>query len=207
MEAQAVNGLGQDAFIKLLTTELKFQDPLNPMDSTEFITQLAQFSALDETRNTNALMGGVAASLTSVNNLSMAGLIGKEVQVEGVLIPHVEGAPDTLKYQLGADTNSTIIQVKNSAGDVVRTIGLGPQSAGMKSAVWDGFDNNGNLLPSGGYTFSVEAKDAKNIAVKTAEYTFGEVTGVNYIGGVPYLVVNGLEVAAATISEVRGTVR
>ncbi len=207
MEAGAVNGLGQDTFIKLLTTQLKFQDPLEPMDSTAFVTQLAQFSALEETSNIKNLMGGVAASLTSVNNLGMAGLIGKEVQVEGPLVSHVEGAPDTLKYHLGAEVSSVSIQVKNSAGDVVRTIGLGPQSAGMNAAIWEGFDNNGNQLPSGEYAFKVEAKDAANLPVKATTYTFGQVTGVNYKEGIPHLVVNGSEVPAATISEVRGTIR
>jgi len=205
MEAQAVNGLQQADFIKLITTELQFQDPLNPVDSTEFISQLTQFAALDETRSINTLMGGVAASLTSVNNLSMAGLIGKDVQVEGSVIPHVEGGSETLKYQVGVDTSSIHIQVTNSAGDVVRTFGLGPQKAGVHSVVWDGFDKNGNLLPSGVYDFSVEAKGATNSPVKATEYTFGRVTGVNYKNGVPYLVVNGADVAAATISEVRSS--
>ena len=205
MEAQAVNGLGQDTFIRLLTTQLKFQDPLKPMDSTEFITQLAQFTALEQTSETNALMRGVSGSLTSVNNLGMAGLIGKDVQVEGSVIPHVEGGSETLKYQVGVDTSSIRIQVTNSAGDVVRTFGLGPQKAGVHSVVWDGFDKNGNLLPSGVYDFSVEAKGATNSPVKATEYTFGRVTGVNYKNGVPYLVVNGADVAAATISEVRSS--
>jgi len=207
MAAEAVNGLGQDVFIRLLTTQLKFQDPLKPMDSTEFVTQLAQFSALEETTNIKTLMGGVAASLTSVNNLGMAGLIGKEVQVEGALISHVEGAPDTLNYRIAADASSVRIQIRNSVGDVVRTFGLGPQSPGVQSAEWDGFDNNGNLLPSGQYVFSVEAKGATNLPVAATEYTFGQVTGVSYDAGVPYLLVNGSKVPAATVSEVRGTVR
>ena len=207
MEAHAVNGLGKDVFIKMLTTELKYQDPLQPMDSAAFITQLAQFSELEEMGNIRALMDGVAASLTSVNNLGMAGLIGKDVQVEGRVIPHVEGLPDTLKYYLGTNAGSVSIKIQNSAGDVVRKIGFGAQLAGMNSAVWDGFDNNGNLLPSGDYIFSVEAKDAANSPVTVAEYTFGRVTGVNYKAGVPYFIVNGGEVPAATVSEVRSSVQ
>jgi len=207
METQAVKGLGQADFIKLITTQLQFQDPLKPMDSTEFIAQLTQFSTLEQTTEMRSLMGGVAASLTSVNNLGMAGLIGKEVQVAGKLFSHMEGAPDTLKYDLDAGASSIGIQVINSAGDVVRTFGLGAQTAGMQSAIWDGFDNNGNLLPSGEYAFSVEAKDATNLPVKATAYTFGQVTGVNYKQGVPFLVVNGSEVSAATISEVRATIQ
>ena len=207
MEAQPVNGLGKDVFIKLLTTELKYQDPLQPMDSTAFITQLAQFSELEEMSNLKALMGNAAASLTSVNNLSMAGLIGKDVQVEGRAFSHVEGLPDTLKYHLATDAGSVSIRIRNSAGDVVRKIGFSAQLAGMNSAIWDGLDNNGNLLPSGDYTFSVEARDAANGPIKVSEYTFGRVTGVNYKAGIPYFIVNGEEVLATTVSEVRSPVQ
>jgi len=213
MEAQAVNGLQQADFIKLITTELQFQDPLNPVDSTEFISQLTQFAALDETRSINTLMDGVAtslrsvsASMASVNNLGMAGLIGKEVQVAGTFLSHLEGAPDTLNYHLDAKARSIGIQVINSAGDVVRTF-LGPQEAGMNIAIWDGLDNNGNPLPSGNYIFSVEAKDAKDLPVAATEYTSGQVTEVSYDNGIPYLLVNGSKAPAATVTEVRSTAR
>ncbi len=203
METQAVNGLGQDVFLKLLVTELKFQDPLQPLESTAFITQLAEFSALEQMSAVKGAVGNVATSVASLNNISVAGLIGKEVQVAGSSVPHVEGRPEALNYALSGGAKSATIRIINATGDVVRTISLGPQAAGMNVSVWDGLDNNGNPLPAGDYAFSVEAKDPSGLPMRGTTYTFGRVDGVSYTAGVPYLMVNGSPVPAAGVSEVR----
>jgi flagellar basal-body rod modification protein FlgD len=204
METRAVNGLGQDVFIKLLTTQLKYQDPLQPMESTEFISQLAQLSQLDETIAMKAVMGKVSQSVGSMSNLGVAGLIGKEVQVSGSAVPHLEGRSESLDYRLGAPAKSVTLKVANSAGDVVRTMVLSAQRMGDNEIVWDGRDNNGNLLPAGQYAFSVKAENSVGAPVQSSTFTFGVVTGVHYLDNAPYLVVNGQEVPAATVSEVRG---
>jgi flagellar basal-body rod modification protein FlgD len=204
MEAQAINGLGQDVFIKLLTTQLKYQDPLQPMESTEFITQLAQFSELDQTIAMKNVMGDVSRSVGSMSNLGVASLIGKEVQVSGSAVPHLEGRSESLDYHLGAPAKSVTIKVANSAGDVVRTMVLSSQRMGDNTIVWDGRDSNGDLLPSGEYAFSVRAENSVGDTVTSSTFTFGVVTGVHYVDGAPNLVVNGQEVPAATVSEVRG---
>ncbi len=202
--AGSVNELGQDVFIKLLTTELKYQDPLKPLDSTEFITQLSQFSALDQMRGVNMTVGGIAQSMTSLNNLGMAGLIGKEVQVVGATATLSDPTqPVTLTYHIDQAVRSIQVTIYNSAGDTVRILEEGGQVAGFGNVSWDGQDDHGNALPLGEYTFSVKAAGVDGRIVKSTPYMYGRVTGVSYEGGVPSLIVNGGSVPASGVREVR----
>ncbi|MFQ5779659.1 MAG: flagellar hook assembly protein FlgD [Nitrospiria bacterium] len=197
-----VRSLGKDAFLRLLTTQLQYQDPLQPMESTEFVTQLAQFSQLEQMTTVNQTLGQLVQSNSSLNNYAVAGLVGREVQVVGGTVQHITETSSPLSYRLEGDAGRVIIQVSDAAGDVVRVIEAGPQKKGVWNLSWDGRNQDGNLLPSGGYQYAVAAVDSSGAPVKSTTYSSGRVNGVTYNNGVPYLTVNGENIPAAGLVSV-----
>ncbi|MBI3803006.1 MAG: flagellar hook assembly protein FlgD [Nitrospirae bacterium] len=196
---QAVNQLGADTFLRLLTAQLQFQDPLQPMDSTQFVTQLAQFSQVEKAVDMNKSIGTLTQYMASINNYSAAGLIGKNVQVEGSTIPVNGNTSPTLSYQLGGDAKQVLIQISDREGNVVRSLRAGAQPAGLQTVTWNGLDDQGNRLPSGEYTLNVAAVDGSGQPVQATTYTHGQVTGVTFENNIAYLMVNGARVPASGV--------
>ena len=199
---QGVKTLGEDAFLLLLTTQLKYQDPLKPMDSTAFVTQLAQFSQLEQTTAMNKTLATSVQYMASLNNYGAAGLIGKSVQVIGGSAPLVAGTPSTLTYRLGGDAKEVTLQISDEAGNGVRAINIGAQPAGVEEVTWDGRDNNGNTLPGGNYNYTIDAVDKDGAPVKADTYNSGTVTGVIYDNNVAYLTVNGQKIPASDVVKI-----
>lgn len=196
---EAINQLGADTFLKLLSVQLQYQDPLQPMDSMQFVTQLAQFSQVEKSVNMDKTLGTLTQYMASINNYSAAGLIGKDVQVEGRSVPLREETPAILNYQLGGDAREVMIQISDEAGNVVRTIRAGAQPAGMQNVTWNGLDEQGNHLPDGTYTYEVSAADVAGAPVQAQTYTNGQVTGVTFENSIAYLMVNGARVPASGV--------
>ncbi len=194
--------LGKDSFLRLLTTQLQYQDPLSPLESTEFVSQLAQFSQLEQMTTVNQTLGSLVDSNTSLNNYAVTGLVGREVQVVGGSIPHVAETDSVLSYLLEEDSGRVIIQVEDDAGSVVRLIEAGPQEKGVWNVFWDGHDQDGNLLPSGKYQYTVSAVDSSGGPVTSTTYTSGRVEEVTFNNEVPYLVINGGNIPASSLVSV-----
>ena len=174
------NGLGKDAFYKLLITELQNQNPLEPMNAEEFIAQLTQFSQLEALEDINNQFQVLTAYQASINNLLAVGLMGKKVKAAGNAISLEKGNEVTLHYDLAADASKVIINIYDSEGRLVRTLEEGAQEKGEHEVNWDGKDNEGNELPSGDYTFKVMAEDKNGDPVKANTYFMGTVTGVEF---------------------------
>jgi flagellar basal-body rod modification protein FlgD len=145
--------LGKDAFLQLLTTQLRNQDPLSPQDNTAFVSQLAQFSSLESMQNLTSSVDSISSSYQSSQALQASSLVGRSVIVDA-------GATyvDTSKEMAGSvvipdTTTATTIKVSDSTGTLVDTIDLGPQKAGTTSFTWDGKDSSGNTLAAGNYSF------------------------------------------------------
>lgn len=144
------SALGQDAFLKLLTTQLQNQNPLNPTDNTEFLGQLAQISTVSGIQSLNDSFGGLASSLSSYQTLQAAQLVGHDV-----LVPSSAGyLPDggTLDGAVATSDSGTVqVDVLDASGRVVRTLDLGEQAAGIVDFSWDGTDGSGAAMPAGTY--------------------------------------------------------
>ncbi len=181
--------LGKQDFLNLLLKQLSYQDPLNPMDSTEFTTQLSQFSSLEELNNINDTLNSVLAFQQSMQNATIANFIGKNVTASGNSA-YLQDTAD-INYELAGDAKSVVISVMDSSGKLVWSKDIGAQSAGDQSYVWDGTDDQGNKLPPGVYTFDVQAKDGSEAPVQSATNASGIVTGVVFEDGVTYLVLEG----------------
>ncbi len=199
----ATKTLGESDFLKLLTAQLQAQNPLNPMDSTAFTAQLAQFSSLEQLTSINAGLKYMLASQASLQNTMVTSLIGKTVRVAGNTVT-LNGQAD-MRYSLAADASNVTISVYDANGTIVRTTTQGAQSAGDNTFTWDGRDSNGNVLPAGQYTFTAEATDAAGNAVAATPLYTGVVTGVAFENNTTYLTLdNSRRVLLGDIVEIQG---
>ena len=196
--------LGQEDFIRLLVTQLQYQDPLKPMEHTEFVTQLSQFSSLDHLSGINSGIKNLADTQREMKNAQAVNLIGKNVKASGNTINMDEKRGATgIGYQLNDDAAEVVISIFNEDGKPVTSIEAGPQSAGFHTELWDGRDYSGNIMPAGGYNFSLSAKDVKGNEMKILSNVTGVVDGVTFEGDVPYLTVNGMKIPVSDIEEIK----
>ena len=181
--------LGKDEFLQLFTTQLRFQNPLNPMDSTEFTAQLAQFSSLEQLTNINEQMNDLVLFQNSLQNTLATTLIGRKVKVAGEEVYLKDKAE--INYTLPQDVSKIKISISDSSGKVVREVNLGPETGGNKTYVWDGKDSHGATLPEGNYSITAGAYDARGNPVETTTAVWGTVTGVTFENNITYFIIDG----------------
>lgn len=149
--------LGKDAFLQLLVTQLKNQNPLDPQDNSEFVAQLAQFSSLEGITTLNDTVSGLATSYNSSQALQASSLVGRSV-----IAPGDKAVVDTSKSLNGtvvvpSSVSSVAVKIVDKDGKTVRTLDLGSQNAGNSAFIWDGKNDSGTTVESGTYTFSASA--------------------------------------------------
>ncbi|MBL0038838.1 MAG: flagellar hook assembly protein FlgD [Nitrosomonadales bacterium] len=166
----------EDRFLKLLVTQMKNQDPLNPMDNAQVTSQMAQLSTVTGIDKLNATLQALSDSMSIVQSLSATSMIG-----HGVLIP---GSAITLKdgkaiggIELTQPADSVKVLIQDAAGNTVSTLQMGPQKAGVTALAWDGQTDAGTPAINGTYKFSVEALRAGD-KVEANALTFGMVNAV-----------------------------
>jgi len=149
--------MGQQAFLLLFTTQLKNQNPLDPMDNQNFVAQLAQFSQLEASQSMKSSMDTLVNAMTNDRMLTGTSMIGRQVGVNGGSAVLSQGRPVSGFVNLPNGADGVSFQVLNSTGSVVRSQTFGTQPAGDMSLTWDGTDDQGNPLPDGQYSFLVSA--------------------------------------------------
>ena len=187
------NSMSQADFLKLLSAQLQAQDPTHPMDNTQFVAQLAQFSQLASTQDLNTAVNNLSSQVSSGMQTSQVlgsvGLVGRCVLVPSASLGY---AGNAVSGAVGVTNASSDVQltITDASGNKVRTIDLGAQQAGLSSFNWDGKDDNGNPLPAG--TYGITAADQSGNALST--YVGGTVSGVGYGGSSvgTYVQVNGV---------------
>ena len=162
--------LGKDAFMQLLVTQLRNQNPLDPQDNTAFVAQLAQFSSLEGITTLNDSVNSITGGLQSSQALQASSLVGRSVIVqtnEAYVDPASEKPFNGTVVVKDADSKPTIT-ITDAEGEVVRTIEMGTQKAGNADFTWDGKNDDGELLPKGNYTFTASNKtDTTTTALTT----------------------------------------
>lgn len=194
--------LGQDQFFDLMVAQLTNQDPLNPLESNEFIAQVAQFSTVNGIKQVQESIGELATSFQSGQALQASTMVGRDVLVpgqRGVLHP---GAMLSGAVDVASATGDLSISVLAPSGQVVRQIELGPQPAGVARFSWDGLDDAGAAAPPGAYVIQATANiDDQTQALPTLVSARVEsVTLTNQPGGLT-LNLDGL--GPVNINEIR----
>ena len=181
--------LGKDEFLKLFIAQIQYQDPLNPLDSAEFTAQLAQFSSVEQLYGMNSKLGNIEET---INNQSEQrdnlGYIGKTVKADDNTMNIDNGMVQSGSYNLDGSGYVTI-DVYDSDGVIVRTFYKGWEDKGEHGVNWDGRDDSGAIAGDGSYTFEVTARDEDGFYVPSNTYISGEVTGITYQDGQPYLMI------------------
>jgi flagellar basal-body rod modification protein FlgD len=189
-------------FLLLLVTQLKNQDPLSPMDGTQFTTQLAQFSALEQLQSINAKMDQLAAARGPLPGAAAVDLIGKTVTVDGGMVTlGAEGSAE-IPFTLAGDAGQTLLAVSDPSGRTVRTVNLGPLAAGPQSFVWDGLDNTGQRQPAGTYRVQVNALDASGAPVTSSATVTARITGVSFENGAVMLLAGDRVLPLAGVTRI-----
>jgi len=192
----------KDDFLKLLVTQMKYQDPMNPMDSAQMTSQIAQLNTVEGINQLNATVTSLQASLMASQSMQSASLIGKTILADGNSISLLNGSAN-LSMRLEGAAESVVIDVMNASGRIIKTTDLGASAAGIKSFTWDGSTNEGGTAPNGQYTFQVNAKKL-NQAVAVTPLTQATVSGVELTSAGPQLSLNnGTNIAMSTIRGVR----
>ena len=190
-----------DTFLQLLTTQLRNQNPLDPLDTNQFTQQLVQFTGVEQQLKTNEFLEAMMTSTQTANNSQAVSYVGKIVTASGTKSELVDG---TATWHFAVDSKADInATVRDANGNVVYTK-AGTVNKGESVFTWDGVGNDGKPRPDGSYTVTIEARDSstgKLISVAT-EMT-GEVTGVDFTGSEPVLIVGGARVNMSAILSVR----
>lgn len=172
-------GMTQNDFLKLMTAQLQAQDPTNPVDNSQFVSQMAQFSQLSATQGLQTTLNSLSSSLSSAVQTSQV-LSSTNLVDRSVLVPSA-----TLSYAgdaVGGAVNVTtagpaVVNVLDVGGNVLRQISLGSQPVGVAQFSWDGTDADGNAVPTGSYSMV-----AGNGSSQFDTYAAGKVTAVGYGG-------------------------
>jgi len=172
----------KDMFMRLMLAQMKNQNPLNPQDGTQFLSQLAQFSQLEGIGKINSSIQDMSTMFKSTQTLQATTLVGREVQIDGGTSFFDGSNPNTGVIKAGQAATDCIFKVRDSSGAMVYNATLGDIGANEAGFGWAGTDSNGNPVPPGNYTFTVEGRiGGKTVALDTAMNQ--RVSSVSIAGG------------------------
>ena len=149
--------MGQEQFLELMTAQLQNQDPFKPMESGDFLSQIAQFSTVEGIGDLNDSFSGLSQSLVSNQALQATNLVGRQVLAPTGVAALSQGGNIRGNVELPAASGEVVVNVYDQAGQVVRRLDLGSQAAGPVAFQWDGLKNDGQFASPGSYFISAEA--------------------------------------------------
>lgn len=187
----------EDRFLKLLVTQMKNQDPLNPLDNAQVTSQMAQLSTVTGVEKLNTTLAAMSQSFMSSQSMQAAGMIGHSVLAAGSDLNVKDGKANSGGIDLQGNADKLTVAVKDSTGKVVRSIDLGAQTTGTVPFQWDGKTDADTVAPDGKYTFSVAATQGTD-NVTANPLAQGKVTSVTLGATGISLNIEGLGVIDAT---------
>ena len=190
---------GKDDFLKMMIAQLQNQDPLNPLDGTDFTAQLAQFSSLEQLSNMNTQLETLGLYQSSLNNSQSVSFIGREITARGDVIK-ADGSSVEFAYNL-SESADVKVGIYDENGTLVDTLNLGIQPGGDNSVAWDS-----SKVAAGNYSFDVSANDVNGNAVSAYTMITGKVNGVSFEQGAPYLFVNEQKISFENVISVNESI-
>jgi len=177
-------------FLKLLTTQMQNQDPLNPMDSAQYTQQLAQYSQVEQSIQQTGLLKDMLGKLGGNDLTGAAGLIGRQAEFNNSVAALAGGGSARWTWSLPGKAVTLTAEIRDSAGKLVATPAIDP--AGASGTVeWDGRASDGSLAPEGAYSLRLVAKDASGDALTATVHSLGTVADVTQRNGELWLGLGG----------------
>jgi len=195
------NVLGKDDFLLLLTTQLRYQDPTEPMSNEQFIAQTAQFSSLEEMQEMNSNIKSLMEFQKTSTQAASLSLIGKKVTADTSTFALSDKSSASLDYKLSKDANVTIT-IYDTNHNVVKIADLGKQLAGSFSFNWNGTNNDGIRANSGNYTYEISAKSADGQDVSINKTVSGVIDGISLEGDQFLLTMGGSSFPLSAVTKV-----
>lgn len=194
--------LDKDDFVKLMSVQLKYQDPTSPLKNEEMAAQLAQFSGLEQMQNVNRNLEKMSGANEVRDNMMAASLIGKRVETDGTKFKLTEDRDNSLKFELPADIERGKVSVVDAKGNVVRDLVLDNMPKGSQEIKWDGRNEKGTNADLGEYSFRVTAYDKAGKQVQAKTSSSGTITGIEFEKGKPVLLVGDARVYMDVVSKI-----
>lgn len=192
--------LDKDAFMKILLTQLKYQDPTSPVDDKEMITQLSMLTSTEQMANMSKSFQEMVESQMSLYKVQTAGLIGKYAVVENNSISLSEGKASSLIYSIEEDT-PVYLEIYNSEGELVKYEELGAKTAGVHGYQWDGRNGSGTKVLDGEYTYVLyKLKGTEKVQINGLDG--GKIEAVQFAGNEMFVIVNGEKFPISAIKEI-----
>jgi flagellar basal-body rod modification protein FlgD len=192
-----------DSFLLLLTTQLKNQDPLEPLDSTEFAAQLAQFATVEQGIQTNKNLNDLIAISKAGQTAAAVSYLGKTIEAEGDTVPLIDGKAE-YAYTLPERATSVTLAIANDQGRVVFSA-TGETATGKHKFVWDGVDSQGIEVAPGIYRLLVGAVDSEGDQIPAKTRIVGRVDGADTSGDTINLSLGEVSVPLDKILSVKET--
>lgn len=195
--------MDKDSFMKLMIAQMKNQDPMNPQQPHELAAQLAQFGSVEQLQNVNKTLEEMKAGQKPTETYQALNFIGKSVMGDSAKLVRAKGDKDhEFSFSLPSAAKDAVIKVRNSNGEVVRTVNLKDLKEGDNSYRWNGLDERGSAASAGEYQFMIEALNAGGgkLAVKT-DFE-GTITGVNFSPEGPVLLVGTQSVKLKDVKKI-----
>jgi flagellar basal-body rod modification protein FlgD len=188
-----------ETFLKMLTAQARYQDPLEPVDSTEYASQLAQFSAVEQQVKSNDLLSAIAGQLGTGNMAELAGWIGMDARTTAPV--YVESSPITLFAKPAAVAEEAWLVVRDSAGEEVRRQQIPVSEDPFE---WTPLSASGSPLAPGNYSFKVESRASGEVVLTEPAETYTRITEARTENGATVLLLNGgIAVTPSAISALR----
>lgn len=190
----------KDEFLKLLVAQLAHQDPLNPQDSSAFVSQLAQFSALEQSAKTNDQLAALSSAMSSQNRAGMAALVGKTVIARASSVTvGANGTAPPCTVHLDGSAKSVEVDLVDGSGKTVRTTTLGTTPSGDVPITWPA----GGALPAGQYSIQIKATGADGSTVNASAELKGVIQSLGFANGGTTFTVNGVDIAPSDIVSIQ----
>jgi flagellar basal-body rod modification protein FlgD len=190
----------QDRFLKLLVTQMKNQDPLNPMDNAQVTTQLAQISTVGGIDKLNSTLASLSSSMLAAQSVQSSAIIGRDVYASGSNLFLADGKA-TGAFELKQDADRVFVQISDSSGALLRTLDLGVAKTGMSAFEWDGKTDAGTTVKSGAFTFQVTAARG-NATIPVDPMMAGRVDGVSLANGVRLNLQGGGDIGMSDVKRI-----
>jgi flagellar basal-body rod modification protein FlgD len=182
--------LDKEAFLKLLVAQLAHQDPLKPMEGTEFVAQLSQFAMVEQSISQSQKLDLLSSQMGGIANNEATRLVGTTVTVRGKSLAFDGLTATSANVTLAGPAQDVSVNVRDSNGRIVRTLNLGARGPGPVQVQWDGKDGAGATAARGAYSFDVRATDANGGPVTVSQEVTGRVRRVSYEKGYPELILD-----------------